>query len=213
MCLTNIYLIIFLLKNQQVCFSSLDIKYTQYPRSPPVCVSRNRDPRWEIATSVGPFLAPGHGRESACGRTRPLVLLHSAPCPQSRGDGDDGGGAYGLWNGRDPCLDPCLLTWGRQTEWLCLGLCPGLMTECLEGFVIIALQRHILAALGTTTKRLLCAFCSVVQKLDSFIAEGETVRENEFWIVEISSTVPVKWSIMQKMCVCLWFHPPVSASV
>lgn len=66
------------------------------------------------------------------------------------------------------------------------------MTECLEGFVIIALQRHILAALGTTTKRLLCAFCSVVQKLDSFIAEGETVRENEFWIVEISSTVPVK---------------------
>ena len=71
-----------------------------------------RDPRWAIVTSAGPSLSPSPGRAlsrgSACAHTRLLALLHSAPCPQSRGGDDDDGGVYGLWTGRDPCHDPCL---------------------------------------------------------------------------------------------------------
>lgn len=103
------------------------------PRSPPVCVSWTRDPRWAIATNAGPFLSPSHGRAlchgSACVRTRPLAPLHSAPCLQSHGGGDGGGGAYGLWTCRDLCHDPCLWTWCHLIGWLCSRLCPDLMVE------------------------------------------------------------------------------------
>lgn len=117
---------------------------TQVPRSPPVCASCTRDPRWAIATSAGPSLSPSPGRVlcrgSACVHTRPLALLRSAPCPQSRGGGGDGGGVCGLWTGRDLCHGPCLWTWGRLTGWSCSGLCLGLMELSLGLRVVETLK-------------------------------------------------------------------------
>lgn len=86
-------------------------------QNPPVCVLCTRGPRWAISTSGGPFPSPARAPAlclgSACVRTLPLALLHSAPCPGSRGGGDGGGGVCGLWTG--PCHGhgPSLLMQGH----------------------------------------------------------------------------------------------------
>lgn len=109
---------------------------TKWPWSPPVCAERSHGPRWVIATSAVPGLYPSPGHApcpgSVCVHIHHCVRARSVPCPRSRGGGDDGGGAYGLWI--DPGLGrgPSLSMWGHQTVWSCSGLCPGNMLDLLS---------------------------------------------------------------------------------